>query len=119
MILEKIKERNKIRSEIVEGHHFSQAFVLISESIDDYIEHRIQADKNLEGILKDIQGNIAESVDRQLKVEKLIKDLVEEKNLFDSQKCHNCANFDWMTEECVLPRADDGMVIECRWSPKK
>ena len=58
MILEKIKERNKIRSEIVEGHHFSQAFVLISESIDDYLEYRIQADKNLEGILTDINNSI-------------------------------------------------------------
>ena len=28
--------------------------LLISESIDDYIEHRIQTDKVLEGILKDI-----------------------------------------------------------------
>ena len=34
----------------------------ISHSIDRYIKHRIQSDKVLEGILKDIQGNIA-SVD--------------------------------------------------------
>ena len=32
---------------------------MISESIDDYIEHRIETDRVLEGILKDIQGNVA------------------------------------------------------------
>lgn len=38
---------------------FWTAILMISESFDDYIEHRIEADKVLEGILKDIQGNIA------------------------------------------------------------
>ena len=127
MILERIKERRVIRANLIASlkdrvHTLGEDnWILISESIDDYIEHRIQSDKVLEGILKDIQGNIAESVDRQLKVENLIKDLVEEKNLFnfDTQNCHSCANFDWMTEECTLPKADDGIVKECRWTPKK
>jgi len=46
--------------------------LLISESIDDYIEHRIETDKVLEGILKDIQGNIANMA--EIKVENLIKE---------------------------------------------
>lgn len=44
--------------------------MLISESIDDYIEHRIETDKVLEGILKDIQGNIANL--SEINIEKLL-----------------------------------------------
>lgn len=59
----RIEERQKIRAEIAGKHVTNQAeaafFWLISESLDDYIEQRIEADKTLEGILTDIQNNIA------------------------------------------------------------
>jgi hypothetical protein len=60
MFKERIKERQKIRAKIADSR-FKQSdfFLLISESLDDYIEHAIETDKVLEGILKDIQGNIA------------------------------------------------------------
>ena len=60
MTFEKIKDRQIIRAQIAEGPNVEKgynALLLISESIDDYIEHRIETDKVLEGILKDIQGN--------------------------------------------------------------
>lgn len=53
-IEERIAEREKIRAEIGES-----VLLLISESIDDYIESRIKADNVLVGILKDIQNNTA------------------------------------------------------------
>lgn len=57
---ERIEERQKIRAEIAQkGRDDCNALLLISESLDDYIEHRIKTDKVLEGILKDIQGNIS------------------------------------------------------------
>ena len=65
-IKERIEERQKIRAEIANREGFSDfhrgenTLLLISESIDDYIKHRIQTDKVQEGILKDIQGNLAE-----------------------------------------------------------
>jgi len=31
---------------------------MITEILDDYLEHRIKSDKVIEGILKDIQGDI-------------------------------------------------------------
>jgi hypothetical protein len=40
--------------------------VLISKSIDDYIEHRITADKTIEGILKDIQSNTATIAEKKI-----------------------------------------------------
>ena len=53
-------ERDKFRSETYStSYDRDDISLLIGESIDDYIEHRIQTDKVLEGILKDIQGNIA------------------------------------------------------------
>ena len=57
----RIKERQKIRAEIakhtIDGKE--STLLLMSEAVDDYIEHRIEADKVLEGILKDIQANTA------------------------------------------------------------
>ncbi|MFZ2146956.1 MAG: hypothetical protein WAV28_07030 [Sedimentisphaerales bacterium] len=38
----------------------SANLICLRESIDAYIKNRIQTDKVLEGILRDIQGNIAE-----------------------------------------------------------
>lgn len=60
-IKERIAERRKLRA-ILNGQTINaneSTLLLTSESIDDYIEHRIDADKVLAGILKDIQGNIA------------------------------------------------------------
>jgi hypothetical protein len=47
---------------------FCAAILMIAESLDDYIEHRIQTDKVLEGILNDIQGGIA-SIDESLTIQ--------------------------------------------------
>lgn len=33
--------------------------IMLCEILDDYLEQKIQSDKVLEGILKDIQGDIA------------------------------------------------------------
>lgn len=63
-IKEKIAERQKIRAEIGisrEGKiRAEDILLLISESIDDYIEHRIRTDKVLQGIFLDIQSNISD-----------------------------------------------------------
>jgi len=53
-----IAERHEIRKEIAIKYQEPDTFLLISESIDDYIEHRIQTDKVLEAILRDIQHDI-------------------------------------------------------------
>ena len=71
MSKEKIEERQKIRAEIADPKQnittlSVDTLLLISESIDDYIEHRIQTEKALEGILKDIQGNTAIMAEKQL-----------------------------------------------------
>lgn len=68
MFTEKIKDRRIIRAEISKhtANCAESALLLISESLDDYIDHRIQADKVLEGILKDIQGNTAIMAEKQL-----------------------------------------------------
>lgn len=75
MILEKIKERQTIRAQIAYSKKISNnpnyTLLLISESIDDYIEHRIQTDKVLEGILRDIQGN-------QIRMERFAHRIIEE-----------------------------------------
>ena len=72
-IEERIAERKKIRAEIaldpkrIQKKYREQAgpaLLLISESLDDYIEHRIETDKVLVGILKDIQGNTAQLAER-------------------------------------------------------
>jgi len=66
--------RAQIIQKIIEGREKQSdpgvALLLISESIDDYIEHRIETDKVLEGILKDIQGNIANL--SEINIEKLL-----------------------------------------------
>ena len=58
-IEKRIEERKKIRAKIAEADPRETNFLLISEILDDYLEHRIEADKVLVEILKDIQGNIA------------------------------------------------------------
>lgn len=60
-IKNRILERQKIRAEIARHTINCQesTFLLISESLDDYLEHRIETDKVIVGILKDIQGIIA------------------------------------------------------------
>lgn len=56
---ERIFRRNTIRAVIADKGKPSDAFLLISESLDDYLEHQIETDKVIVGILKDIQGSIA------------------------------------------------------------
>lgn len=74
-IKESIKNRSEIRKEIEEKFKakadflFIRPLLLIGESLDDFIEHRITADKVQEGILKDIQNSI-ESI-AQTRIEKL------------------------------------------------
>lgn len=55
-------ERNKFRSETHCENRYDRDDIslLNGESIDDYIEHRIQTDKVLEGILKDIYKQMFE-----------------------------------------------------------
>lgn len=57
----RIEERKKIRAEIADHITNCQesTFLLISQAIDDYLEHRVETDKVIVGILKDIQGNLA------------------------------------------------------------
>jgi len=68
MFADKIEERQKIRTDIAANRrlacaaHLTRAestFLLISESLDDYIAQREKSDKVLEGILKDMQSNMA------------------------------------------------------------
>lgn len=63
MLGERIKERKEIRAQIAGRDHNETVLLLISESIDDYLEHRIQSDKVVEGILKDIKGDISRCED--------------------------------------------------------
>ena len=73
-IEERIAERQKIRAQIhsqVTGEgHWEDTLLLISESIDDYIDHRIETDKAMVGILKDIQANTATI--SETRIEKLL-----------------------------------------------
>lgn len=62
MLQRRIEERKKIRAKIANEGNFSAAFLLISESLDDYIEHGIETSKALTGILKDIQGIVSEAI---------------------------------------------------------
>ena len=59
-IEERISKRGNIRVEIAAQttNPNESILLLISESMDDYIEYRIEADKMLYGILTDIQGSI-------------------------------------------------------------
>jgi hypothetical protein len=59
LIKEKIEERQKIRDEIASKGREPDTFLLISESLDDYLEQKIQNDKVVQGILKDIQGEMS------------------------------------------------------------
>ena len=83
MLLDRIDARHKFRTKIMDERNKFRAeqhcknrydrddiSLLNGESIDDYIKHRIETDKVLIGILKDIQAEIAEIADNQL-VEKL------------------------------------------------
>ena len=76
---DRIKARIETRNEIIRLRgrdldlsetDFRAAILMISESLDDYIEHRIKADKILEEILKDIQGNTANLA--ETKIENLL-----------------------------------------------
>lgn len=69
--VKQIKARDGVRAEIIASiqkertyvnadKFIIKALIMLSESVDDYIEHRITADKTIEEILKDIQGSIAE-----------------------------------------------------------
>lgn len=64
-IKEKIEKREKLRKEIEDEFKakadflFVKPLLLISENLDDYIKHRIETDKVLEGILEDIRGNLS------------------------------------------------------------
>lgn len=73
MFKERIEERQKIRAEIA-SRDFGRRediLLLISESLDDYLEHRIETDKVIVGILKDIQGDIALMTDYDEIIKKL------------------------------------------------
>ena len=48
----------------------TQLRILMTEAIDDYIDHRLGADKTLQGILKDIQGNIASMAENGIAIDK-------------------------------------------------
>jgi len=65
--------RHEIRAAIAcrEGKTRGEdTLLLMSESFDDYIEHQLESDKVLVGILKDIQGNTA------IMAEKLLQNLI-------------------------------------------
>ena len=58
-IEERIAERKKIRAKQRGRIWRKNALKMLCEIQDDYLEHRIESDKVQEGILKDIQGDIA------------------------------------------------------------
>ena len=68
-ILDRIVKRVKTRKilaeqlKIVNGDVGAGSLLLFSEGLDDYLEHRIQADKTLEGLLQDIRGEISSGHD--------------------------------------------------------
>lgn len=65
------KFRENVRS-MNEGSTISDLALLhISESLDIYIEHRIETDKVLVGILKDIQGDMASRAEMDWMMNKL------------------------------------------------
>lgn len=49
---------------------FFLVLVHLNKKLDSYIEHRITADKTLEGILKDIQGNIVSIAENGIAIDK-------------------------------------------------
>ena len=51
-------EKGKASGKKIKDQDWFAAILMISESADDYIEHRIETDKVLKGILKDIQENV-------------------------------------------------------------
>jgi len=63
-IYEDILIRRKLVSKIKKNESFTQlpnfetTMLLIFESLDNYLEHRIDSDKVLQGILKDIHNSI-------------------------------------------------------------
>ena len=65
-IEERIAERKKIRAKQKGRIWRKNAFKMLCEIQDDYLEHRIESDKVQEGILKDIQGNTALMADRNI-----------------------------------------------------
>ena len=68
MSTENIRKRQEKRAEIVCNEN--AALLMISESLDDYIYHRIQTDKVLEGILEDIEGNLANIAENGIAIDK-------------------------------------------------
>lgn len=58
-IEERIAERKKIRAKQSGRLWRKNALKMLCAICDDYLEHRIRADKVQEGILKDIEGDIA------------------------------------------------------------
>lgn len=79
-IEERITERKKIRA-IIAGAEQNKnpaesILLLISESLDDYIVHRIETDKTLEGILKDIQGNTSIMAEYHMNIKKILTENV-------------------------------------------
>lgn len=53
------------------------SLLVLRQSIDRYIEHRIQQDKTLEGILKDIQGGISQIAEQDRQYNEITKALDE------------------------------------------
>lgn len=64
----RIADRQKVRARIAKKRRRYTALLLISNSIDDYIEYRIKADKVFEGILKDIRGDVASMAELNRKI---------------------------------------------------
>lgn len=72
MYKERITERQKVRAEIASnkyGDWSGHVLLLMSESLDDYIEHKIESNEVLVGILRDIQGNTAEIAEEYFRVQ--------------------------------------------------
>ena len=73
-IEERIERRKKIRTRQVGRIWRKNALKMLCAICDDYLEHRIRADKVQEGVLKDIQFDIA-SINIRQEIEGTIADI--------------------------------------------
>ena len=68
-ILDRLADRVKTRKALTEqlkranGDVGAGSLLVFSETLDDYLMHRIQADKTIEGLLQDIRGEISNGHD--------------------------------------------------------
>lgn len=81
--IEGIKARKELRSNLLEylRNPSRVAEFMFYDILDDMLEHRIQSDKVIEGILKDIQGSVAQVTEELMK-----KPNWKEKNVTSTQR---------------------------------